>query len=65
MPKHIENILKKEAMKKFHTLESPRAKAYVYGTLHKIENPSFALGLSYHSIKKSLHTTTKHIKRHV
>jgi len=37
MPKKIESKLKKEALAKFHTLESPRAKAYVYGTLRKIE----------------------------
>jgi len=37
MPKKIENKLKKEALAKFHTLESPRAKAYVYGTLNKIK----------------------------
>ena len=36
MPKKIENKLKKEALAKFHTLESPKAKAYVYGTLNKI-----------------------------
>lgn len=37
MPKALELKLQKEAKKKFHTLKSPRAKAYVYGTLNKIK----------------------------
>lgn len=37
MPKAIELKLIKEARKKFHTIESPRAKRYIYGTLNKIK----------------------------
>ena len=35
MPKALELKLQKEAMKKFHSLKSTRARAYVYGTLRK------------------------------
>ena len=35
MPKALELKLKKEALKKFHTTKSPKAKAYIFGTLRK------------------------------
>lgn len=35
MPKVLELKLKREALKKFGTTRSPRARAYVYGTLRK------------------------------
>lgn len=37
MPKAMEEELKKAAMKKFGTIESPAARAYIYGTLSKYE----------------------------
>ena len=36
MPKALELKLRKEAKKKFGTLKSPRARAYVYGTMRKL-----------------------------
>jgi hypothetical protein len=33
MPKKMEQALKKEAMKKFGTVDSKRARAYIYGTM--------------------------------
>ena len=37
MPKRLHEALKRSARKKFGTTTSPRAKAYIYGTLHKVE----------------------------
>ena len=36
MPKELEQKLMKEARKKFGTIKSDRAKAYIYGTMNKI-----------------------------
>ena len=35
MPKELEKKLKKEAKKKFGTLKSKKARAYIYGTMRK------------------------------
>lgn len=37
MPKALHEKLKREARKKFGTISSDRAKAYIYGTLAKAE----------------------------
>jgi len=35
MPKKLELKLEKEAKKKFSSIKSPRARAYIFGTLRK------------------------------
>jgi hypothetical protein len=35
MPKKMERVLKKTAKKKFHSTTSPKARAYIYGTMRK------------------------------
>lgn len=35
MPKKLELKLKREALKKFGTTKSPRARRYIFGTLRK------------------------------
>jgi len=35
MPRKMEEALKKEALKKFGSTTSPRARRYIYGTMHK------------------------------
>ena len=35
MPKAVEDYLKRLAMKKFGSTTSPKARAYIYGTLQK------------------------------
>lgn len=35
MPKEMEAHLKVEALKKFRSTTSPRARAYIYGTMRK------------------------------
>lgn len=37
MPKKLHSKLRREARRKFGTTESPRARAYIYGTMAKIE----------------------------
>ncbi len=37
MPKALHEKLKREAMKKFGTTTSERAKRYIFGTLRKVE----------------------------
>ena len=36
MPKRLHMALKKAAREKFGSTTSPRAKAYIYGTLHRV-----------------------------
>lgn len=38
MPKKMEEKLKKEAIKKFGTTSSKRARAYIYGTMQEKTN---------------------------
>lgn len=35
MPKGMEEALKREAMEKFGSIDSPEARAYIYGTMRK------------------------------
>ena len=37
MPKKVEEELKRQARKKFGTTTSERARRYIWGTMHKIE----------------------------
>ena len=36
MPKKLERKLKREARKKFRSIKSKRARAYIYGTLQRV-----------------------------
>jgi hypothetical protein len=36
MPEALERELKRKAIKKFGSSQSPRARAYIYGTLQKV-----------------------------
>lgn len=36
MPKSIENKLRRTAMRKFGSTTSERARAYIWGTMHKL-----------------------------
>lgn len=51
MPKKLHEKLKREAREKFGTTTSKRAKAYIYGTLDKVEEKKDNPGPTIHSGK--------------